>query len=146
LEHGARLELSVMTMPSELNGNEVEGEVGRRAGYRRHSLEFKERVVAEYDALPEYGGHRGSMLRRENLRRNQISVWRRELAGEAIPASGRRPKRTAEQVELDRLRKANAKLQRDLDRTRLALEITGKAHALLEMLSESAASDTAPPR
>jgi len=72
-----------MTMPSELNGNEVEGEVGRRSGYRRHSAEFKERVVAEYDALPDHGGYRGSMLRRENLRRNQISVWRRELAGEA---------------------------------------------------------------
>jgi hypothetical protein len=30
----------------------------------------------------------------------------------------------------------------DLARTRLVLEITGRAHALLELLSESADSDT----
>ncbi len=47
-------------------------------------------------------------------------------------------RRSAEQVELDRLRKKNAKLQSELQRTKLALEITGKAHALLELLSESA--------
>lgn len=138
--------MSEMTMPSEANGESVEEEVGRRSGYRRHSREFKERIVAEYDELPEHGGHRGSMLRRENLRRNQVSVWRRELAGEPSPSAspGRRAKRSPEEVELDRLRKANAKLTAELARTRLALEITGKAHALLEMLSESAASETRP--
>lgn len=135
-----------MTMPSESNGESVEEAVSRRSGYRRHSREFKERVVAEYDALPDFGGHRGSMLRRENLRRNQLSVWRRELSGEAAPSSGRRPKRSPEQVELEALRKANVKLTAELGRTKLALEITGKAQALLEMLSESAASETRPPQ
>ena len=33
------------------------------------------------------------------------------------------------------------KLEGELARTKLALEITGKAHALLELLSESADSD-----
>jgi hypothetical protein len=53
--------------------------------------------------------------------------------------SGQR--RSAEQVELDRIRKKNAKFESELKRTRLALEITGKAHALLELLSESADID-----
>jgi transposase len=44
-------------------------------------------------------------------------------------------------VELERLRRRNERLETELARTRLALEITGKAHALLEMLSESAATD-----
>jgi len=39
---------------------------------------------------------------------------------------------------LDKLRARNDKLAAELQRTRLALEITGKAHALLELLSESA--------
>jgi hypothetical protein len=39
---------------------------------------------------------------------------------------------------LDKLRRRNEALQAELDRTKLALEITGKAHALLEMLSTSA--------
>lgn len=135
-------------MSSGAGSESVEGEVGRRSGYRRHSREFKERIVAEYDELPEHGGHRGSMLRRENLRRNQVSTWRQELASETSPSPGpgRRSKRSPEEVELDRLRKANAQLTSEPTRTRLALEITGKAHALLEMLSESAASETRPLR
>ena len=52
-----------------------------------------------------------------------------------------RRRRSTEQAELDRLRKKNAKLESELERTKLALEITGKAHALLELLSESAEID-----
>jgi hypothetical protein len=54
---------------------------------------------------------------------------------------GKKPKRTPEQVELEKLRRRNELLEAELERTKLALEITGKAHALLEMLSESADSD-----
>jgi hypothetical protein len=36
-----------------------------------------------------------------------------------------------------RLRRQNEKLARDLARTQTALDIMGKAHALLELLSES---------
>jgi transposase len=39
---------------------------------------------------------------------------------------------------LERLRRQNEKLAKDLARTQTALEIMGKAHALLELLSESA--------
>ena len=42
---------------------------------------------------------------------------------------------------MEKLRARNARLEAELARTRLALEITGKAHALLELLSESADSD-----
>jgi hypothetical protein len=74
-----------------------------------------------------------------------MSEWRRQrdsgaLAG--LAPKGRPPKRSAEQVELDRLRKQNERLAAELERTRTALEITGKVHALLESISESA--DTEP--
>ena len=39
---------------------------------------------------------------------------------------------------MERLRARNAKLESELARTRTALDIMGKAHALLEQLSESA--------
>jgi hypothetical protein len=42
---------------------------------------------------------------------------------------------------VEKLRRRNARLEADLARTRLALEIAGKAHALLELLSESADCD-----
>ena len=48
------------------------------------------------------------------------------------------PRRSAEQHELARLRRRNERLEAELARTRLALEITGKAHALLEQISKSA--------
>ena len=57
-------------------------------------------------------------------------------------SASRRPKRTADQIEIERLVKQNARLQAELARTRLTLEITGKAHALLEMFSESAAGES----
>ena len=41
-------------------------------------------------------------------------------------------------AEVERLRRQNEKLARDLARTQAALDIMGKAHALLELLSESA--------
>ena len=133
--------MRVVTLPSE-----DAGEVLLRPGNRRHSREFKQRAVAEYDALPKQSGDRGSFLRGHRLGRHQISVWRRELADATVNKTGgvpaaRRPKRTADQVELERLRARNLKLEAELARTRLALEITGKAHALLELFSESAQAE-----
>ena len=52
-----------------------------------------------------------------------------------------RAKRTPEQIENDRLRRENGRLSRELSQTRTALQIVGKAHALLETLSESADFD-----
>jgi transposase len=117
-----------------------------RPSKRRHSREYKERVVAEYDALAAGGGLRGSLLRREKLARRQVTEWRRQFADEAAGAPARRPKRTPAEVELDTLRRANARLEAEVYRTRLALEITGKAHELLELLSESVAPGNMPPR
>ena len=131
----------MVTLPSD-----DAGEAMLRPGYRRHSKEFKQRVVAEYDALPKQTGERGSFLRGHRLGRHQISVWRGELAGATVDktagvAATRRLKRSPDQVEVDLLRKQNAKLEAELARTRLALEIAGKAHALLEMFSESAPAE-----
>jgi hypothetical protein len=49
-----------------------------------------------------------------------------------------RPKKAAEQAELEKLRKKVARLEKDLARRDAALEVMGKASALLELLAESA--------
>jgi chromosome segregation protein len=46
--------------------------------------------------------------------------------------------RLALRVEADRLRAENERLRAELARSKAALEVVGKAHALLELLSESA--------
>ena len=54
------------------------------------------------------------------------------------------PARDAADAENERLRRENEKLAAELARTKAALEVVGKAHALLELLSESADSERKP--
>ncbi len=113
---------------------------GARARRRTFTAEYKARILDEYDALPVGCQERGALLRREGLYSSHLVEWRKARdagAREGLAGKGK-PKRTAEQVELEKLRRCNVRLQAELDRTKLALEITGKAHALWEMLSESA--------
>ena len=110
---------------------------------RSFTVEFKERILAEYDALPAGSTERGALLRREGLYTSHIAEWRK--ARDAGARDGLAPKakarRSPEQVEVEKLRRRNERLETELAKTKLALEITGKAHALLELLSESADSD-----
>lgn|SRR5262249_13228628 len=111
---------------------------------RSFTAEYKERILAEYDALRAGSTGRGALLRREGLYTSHIAEWRkaREVgAHEGLAPKQKRARRSAEQVELERLRRRNERLETELAKTKLALEITGKAHALLELLSESADSD-----
>ncbi|MGI8939802.1 MAG: hypothetical protein ACR2JF_16615 [Iamia sp.] len=113
---------------------------------RRRSFTAAEKLahLDAYEALPKGSDERGAYLRREGLYSSHLSEWRKQRdrgALEGLTPKGRPAKRTAEAVELDRARKRIARLENELDSTRLALEITGKAHALLEKLSESAATD-----
>ena len=69
------MDLSQMTLPSAVEGPEVG--VSRRSMYRRHSDEYKRRIVTEYESLPGGSTERGSMLRREGLARTQVYEWRK---------------------------------------------------------------------
>ncbi|GAA4408688.1 hypothetical protein GCM10023147_52490 [Tsukamurella soli] len=120
---------------------ENEQDPGARARRRTFTAEYKQRILEEYEALPSGSPDRGAMLRREGLYSSHLAEWRKaRQAGtrEALTPKTRGAKRTPEQVEVQRLRARTQRLEAELERTRLALEITGKAHALLEMLSESA--------
>ena len=110
---------------------------------RSFSPEYKLAVLEAYDRLDEPGA-KGALLRREGLYSSHIVEWRRARdvgALNALAAQGRKPKRSAEAAELDRLRRQNERLAAELGRTKAALDIMGKARALLESLSESADSD-----
>lgn len=110
---------------------------------RTFTAEYKEQILDEYDALPAGSTERGALLRREGLYTSHIAEWRK--AREAGAREGLAPKakarRSSEQVELERLRRKTERLEAELERTKTALEITGKVHALLEQLSESADSE-----
>ena len=113
---------------------------------RTFTAAYKGEILDRYDSLPKGSSERGALLRREGLYSSHVAEWRKQRdAGAAcglVPRStaGGRAK-TAEQRELEALRRRNEVLESELNKTRLALEITGKAHALLELLSESADTD-----
>ena len=76
---------------------------------------------------------------------SHLAEWRNSVeraAAAALEPKTRSPKTSPAERDLARAQDRIARLEAELARTRLALEITGKAHALLEMLSQSA--DTEP--
>ena len=91
----------------------------------------------------------GGYLRREGLYSSLISEWRKQRdAGvlEGKPAGAKLGRLTAEQAEIARLRRELDTTTKRLATTEVALQIMGKAHALLESLSESAEPPSRPTR
>lgn len=120
---------------------------------RTFTAAYKLEMIGKYDAATEPGA-KGALLRGEGLYDSHISYWRKARdsgalkspAATAVPAAARAVADKGSQgmaAENERLRKRLAKAEARLGQTRAALDIMGKAFALLEMLSESA--DSAPP-
>ncbi|HEY5111718.1 MAG TPA: transposase [Acidimicrobiales bacterium] len=99
------------------------------------STKEKLEILSRYDACEP--GTKGEFARREGVYSSQLTEWRRQR--DAGTLGTKKPGRTrSENRELDQLTKKNQRLEQELERTRLALDIVGKAHALLETLSKSA--------
>ena len=99
--------------------------------------------------LPEGSAERGALLRKERIYHSHLEDWRRQEATASLKPGGRKEKEKKGtgsgelarlQGENKRLRAQNSKLTRDLGRTKTALDIAGKAFALLEEISDSADS------
>jgi hypothetical protein len=78
------------------------------------------------------------------LHSSHIIGWRRArdagaLAG--VADKPRKPARSDADREAERLRAENERLRAELAKTRAALDVVGKAHALLGLISESADAD-----
>ncbi|MEV0416572.1 hypothetical protein AB0I68_39055 [Streptomyces sp. NPDC050448] len=109
---------------------------------RSFSPEYKLRIVAEYDAAPK--NEKGAVLRRERLYHSHVTEWRTARDAGALEklvdhrTSPARPKKSTAEAENEKLRRQVERLERELARNKAALEVMGKASALLEMISESA--------
>jgi transposase len=130
---------SPLSIPDDggMSGSPRAGGPSRRRTFtpaqKRHHLESYEAACAR--------GEGGAYLRREGLYSSLISEWRRlrdagVLEGRDPGAKVGRP--NADQAEIARLRRQLSEAERRLATTETALEIMGKAHALLEQISESA--------
>ena len=106
---------------------------------RTFTAEQKLAFLAAYDE--ETGpGAKGAFLRREGIYSSQITEWRRARDAGSLAGLDGKPKgaRSADRREADRLKRKNERLEAELAKTRTALDIMGKVHALLEDISKSA--------
>jgi transposase-like protein len=121
-------------------------QVQPRPRRRTFSPAFRIRIVEEYERAEN--GLKGAVLRREGLYSSHLIDWRRQRDAGMLAAMsakrGRKPKHPAE-VEVAGLRKENARLSRELDRTRKVIDIQGNVFALLQELSSESANPNSEP-
>ncbi len=126
---------------------QVAGKRPGRSARRTFTAAYKARILAAFDALPEGGPERGALLRKERLYHSHIEYWRKQQEAGTLTSPAGNAAKGAESAELARLRAENKKLKArnerltgELGKTKAALDIAGKAFALLEDISNSADS------
>jgi transposase len=105
---------------------------------RQFTAEFKERVLREIDLLGA-SGERGSQvafLRREGLAWGHVQRWQKERQRGGSAAlepkkRGPKPKRDPVAEELTRLRRQNERLQNELRKAEIIIDVQKKLAALL---------------
>jgi len=117
---------------------------------RRRAFTAREKLdhLTAYEAACAAGdGGGGAYLREQGVYSSQITEWRK--LRDAGLLSGRKPgekigRPTTEQGEIARLTRELDLTRRRLATTEAALDLVGKAHALLEDLSERADTEKRP--
>ena len=109
----------------------------------RRTVAEKLDILAEYEAAPH--GEKGAVARRRGVHPGMIGLWAaaRDQGEFGTGETGRRnqpaavtPKRQS--VEIARLRAKLADAEAENEILKSAIETVGKAHALLQKISESA--------
>ena len=122
--------------PSSLPETQVEPESTlEKRTRRKFKPEYKLRILKEAEACKH--GELGALLRREKLYSNQLSQWRRDyadngVAGLSKSSPGPALKTSAEQREIDKLKREVAKLSKDLDIANDCLDIQKKVLSILD--------------
>ncbi len=111
-------------------------EVPAKAKRRTFSAKYKLRILAEADACTEPGDI-GRLLRREGLYSSHLTTWRRARDVGALAAlepkkRGRKPRhRSALAKRVDDLQRDNQRLQEELRKARVIIDVQKKVAMLL---------------
>jgi transposase-like protein len=117
---------------------------------RRRAFTAREKLdhLTAYESACAVGdGGGGAYLREQGVYSSQITEWRK--LRDAGLLSGRKPgekigRPSADQAEIARLTRELDSTRRRLAKTQAALDLVGKAHALLEEFSERADTENKP--
>ena len=116
--------------------HQLQTEVTPKAKRRRFSAQYKLRILEEADQGTQ-PGEIGALLRREGLYSSNLTTWRRQreqgqLGALSPKKRGPKPKPDADMArELATLRKQNARLEQQLKKAELIIEVQKKVSLLL---------------
>lgn len=128
-------------LPQSVSSNDsaavAENEVPARATRRRFSAEQKARILDAWEQASPI--ERAAICRRERIYSSLLSTWRKQrAAGKPMEAKrGRRPDPLG--VEVTRLRKKNADLEKRLAKAEQVIDVQGKVYALLRAVAGKSA-------
>jgi len=137
---------SLVAVPATVDDGVVSAPPNPAGRARRRSFTPAQKLkyLSEYETACETG-QGAAYLRGEGLYSSLMSEWRRQrdaglLEGKSPGQAIGRP--SAAEAENARLKAQLRKAKSELEMTQTALEIMGKAHALLEQISKSADTDS----
>jgi transposase len=118
-----------------LRGSDLpDPEVTPKAKRRSFSATYKKKILAEVDAA-ERTGSIGEVLRREGLYSSTLTYWRKErdaaVNGAFSQKRGPEPKHNPLTAENEKLRKRNQRLEEDLRKAEIIIDVQKKVAMLL---------------
>ena len=132
-----------MPKPRSKKTEVVAAAANDRRQRRRFSAEEKVRILAEADACTGRG-EIGELLRREGIYSSHLTRWRaaRDKHGAAGLAPGRKPGQDAKDRLIAKLKRDNAKLEREDRIQQRLIELQRKAHEILGVALPRIEDDT----
>jgi transposase-like protein len=115
----------------DLRSEVADPHVVDKAKRRRFSASYKLKILEEVDRHPDRSG---TILRREGLYSSHLSAWRKQREDGALMALGKKrgPKgKSAEQVQLEKLQRDKARLERELFKARAIIDAQKKLAEIL---------------
>lgn len=111
-------------------------EVVARPQRRTYTAEYKVRILREVEAAAATRGGVGALLRREGLYSSLLVYWRRERAQgirDALTPQKRGPKSKRHPLaeEMQKLQRQNARLNEELRKAHIIIDVQKKVAALL---------------
>lgn len=107
---------------------------------RRFSASYKLRIVREADGCADEPGATGRLLRREGLYSSHLTEWRKAARSGSLSAlskkRGRKPERNPLEDKVRKLERENVRLERELHKARLIIDVQGKVAGLLGLSLE----------
>ncbi len=113
-------------------------EVRPKAKHRHFTAEYKKRILDEADACAS-PTQRGALVRREGLYSSHLTMWRRQRAQGIL--DGLTPKKRGVKsdplaLENVQLRRENQRLEQQLERAEMIIEVQKKISLLLGLPTE----------